>query len=405
MRNPFLNRGFLNQSLDHEHCQRILFTALRIARRNGLTPSGSLDGILKELRVLERYAGSSIYLLDPMEVDRLFRGVSLATYQTIQWLYVDRLGRSLTTVTQILRAMAEKAGMSALTSEAIWAIGVYLSEQRDKQIAVSVERSTNPWILTSLHLNDRVVLMDGSAQSLTIAMVIDSVNERVLSFRICSSNKQDVAHALAVYDALLLHRTPAQFAPAGLSWSLPNRLHIIDGTPPGLEVICRELDIVLELGETPPPLMNAIEAAWYNRPAELFTRHQFQLTFDTYLHRLHGFGPLRTRRQKNYEFAHLLGYNRDPAWQLSALRSLLPIHHATIEATGDVVLEGLHFDDNLLMLFPGMPVTVRYSEESEATAWVYLNSEILCEAKARELRRPDGTYRTRLPSRRSRFTD
>jgi len=58
-----------------------------------------------------------------------------------------------------------------------------------------------------------------------------------------------------------------------------------------------------------------------------------------------------------------------------------------------------------MMLFPGTPVTLRCSEQSEAIAWIYLNGEILCEAKARELRRPDGTYRARLPRGRSRFTD
>lgn len=51
----------------------------------------------------------------------------------------------------------------------------------------------------------------------------------------------------------------------------------------------------------------------------------------------------------------------------------------------------------LLTLFPNTPVTLRQSEHSEATTWIYLDGETLCEAKARELRRPDGTYRTRLP--------
>src|SRR5690242_10005463 len=124
MRNPFSNRGLLNQPLDHEHCQQILFTALRIANRNGLTPPGSLGYILDELRALEHYAGPSIYLLHPMEVDELFHDVTLATYQMVQKLYVDRLGRGLKMVTRVIDAMAEQAGVSLLAPEAIWAIGV-----------------------------------------------------------------------------------------------------------------------------------------------------------------------------------------------------------------------------------------------------------------------------------------
>jgi hypothetical protein len=115
--------------------------------------------------------------------------------------------------------------------------------------------------------------------------------------------------------------------------------------------------------------------------------------------------PLRAKRQSDREFAGLLGYNRDPAWQLPALRLLLPAHQSIINNQGEVEFDGLHFQDDLLTLFPNTPVTLRQSEYSEATAWIYLDDEILSEARARELRRPDGTYRTRLPSGRSRLTD
>jgi hypothetical protein len=72
-----------------------------------------------------------------------------------------------------------------------------------------------------------------------------------------------------------------------------------------------------------------------------FTEQRFRLTLDTYLSRLHGFGPLRTKRQRDREFAGLLGYNRDPAWQLPALRALLPVHQSIINNQGEVEFDGI----------------------------------------------------------------
>jgi hypothetical protein len=160
---------------------------------------------------------------------------------------------------------------------------------------------------------------------------------------------------------------------------------------------CRDLDILLERADSQPLLATTIASDWDAQTRATFTEQQFRLTFDTYLHRMHGFGPLRVMRQRNHEFAGLLGYNRDPAWQLPALRSLLPVHQATISAAGDVAFDGLHFCDDVLTLFPDMPITLRLSQQSAAAAWIYLDDEILCEAKARELRRTDGTYRSARP--------
>lgn len=99
-----------------------------------------------------------------------------------------------------------------------------------------------------------------------------------------------------------------------------------------------------------------------------------------------------------------MGYNRDPAWQLPALQ-LLPTDTGVIDAHGAVAWDGLHFADELLTLFPHTDVTLRLSQHSEATAWVYIDGAIVCEAKARELRRADATYRTRRPPGQSRLIE
>ena len=186
---------------------------------------------------------------------------------------------------------------------------------------------------------------------------------------------------------------------------IPARIRISGKLPLGLDIVCRDLGITLEMTETPLPLVQTIEATWNQYPTAVNTVQQFRQIFDTYLLQQHGFSPLRTKRQQDHTFGHLLGYNRDPAWQLPALRSLLPAHPATINQQGEVEFDGLHFQDDILTFFPTTAVTLRPSEHSEATAWIYLDGEILCEAKAHELRRADGTYRPRRPRGRSRFID
>lgn len=308
-------------------------------------------------------------------------------------------------ITRVIDAMAEQAGVSLLAPEAIWAIGVYLDERRAEQVAVDLTRTTSQWVLTSLHLNDCIVRRDSGEEHPTIAAVIDGLQSRVLAWRVTSPGRKETVCALAIYDALILQRKPGERVPSGLSWTVPERLYVNGDISSSLGLICCELGIVLEVTDVQLPLASTIETAWRDHTTAMFTEQQFRLTFDTYLHRVHGFGPLRTQRQRDREFAGLLGYNRDPAWQLPALRSLLPAHQSMINSEGKIEFDGLHFEDELLTLFPNTPVTLRQSEHSEATAWIYLDGEILCEAKARELRRPDGTYRTRLPRGRSRLTD
>jgi len=101
----------------------------------------------------------------------------------------------------------------------------------------------------------------------------------------------------------------------------------------------------------------------------------------------------------------LIGYNRDPAWQMPALRVLLPAYEGVVDAHGEVECEGMHYAADLLSLFCHQPVALRLSQHSEATAWVYLDGEILCEAKARELRRKDDTYRCEAKARELRRKD
>src|SRR5258708_455384 len=75
------------------------------------------------------------------------------------------------------------------------------------------------------------------------------------------------------------------------------------------------------------------------------------------------------------------------------LRAFLPQHPSAITAEGTVPFDGLHYTHELLLYWPGSPVTLCRSPYAEATAWIYLGEEILCQAQAQELRRHDGSYR------------
>ena len=117
------------------------------------------------------------------------------------------------------------------------------------------------------------------------------------------------------------------------------------------------------------------------------------MLFDNYIEKFSDHGPRLRRNWLEWDYSHLVGYNRDPAWQFPALRRLLPSHVSTIGDDGTVAYDGLHYENDLLAYWLGHGVTLRQSEASEAIAWIQLDGEILCRAVARELRREDGSYR------------
>jgi hypothetical protein len=126
---------------------------------------------------------------------------------------------------------------------------------------------------------------------------------------------------------------------------------------------------------------------------------RWAIVFDSYLNSRYGTSPLRAREQANHSFRHLIGYTSDPAALVPGLRVLLTPQEAEISQTGDILYDGLHYVHDLLVLFPEQSVLIRRSESTEAVIWVYLESEILCQAMARELARHDGSYRSQRIAR------
>lgn len=117
------------------------------------------------------------------------------------------------------------------------------------------------------------------------------------------------------------------------------------------------------------------------------------------MHKAYGYSPLRIHEERDRVYYHLVGYNRDPAWQCPALRYFLPLHSGVISDDGALFYDGLHYTDDLLVYWAGVHVTFRRSEQTEALIWVYLEGSMLRTALAQELRRRDGTYWSHRPGR------
>lgn len=396
--NPFNGKGWLDRPLDLETCQRIHFTALHNGAHSTTHAFPQVAEQLEELRAIEQYYGPSVYLAHPHTVETIFEGVTVKVYQRIQALYVDRLSRSVQMVIRILKTMAEQAGAPSLNPEAIWAICAYLNEIRREQIEVTVEYEEVIWALVLLDLGVQAWIPNNSIRQMSAVVVIDESHDHVIGFRLCEAAHWNSAICLALYDALAAQRSPAALTPAGLRWVLPQHLSVMAPIPTSLEQLGQAIGIDVSLLTKRVTLATVIEENWRHTAPEAVQLRQLRLTFDAYLRRMHNYGPLRRSEERDRTFRGRLGYNRDPAWQFPALRLLLPEHDAQIDEHNEITYGGLHYTDELLALFPGASVMLRSSLQNAATVWVYLDGEVLCEAHARELRRADGSYRSRRPS-------
>jgi len=395
--NPFRMTSAFNLPLKVETCQQIHADALRRTARNPeayVTPAGVP---VAELRARARRFGPQVYLAHPAEIERLFRGVTLSVYQEIESLYCSRLGRSWAVVYQILRAMALEAGIAPIDEEAVWAICMHLEELRAQRTAVTVERSSSTWWLAQLTLasstgtdsaNDR----EGTQQ--IAALVIDTEAPRALALRAGERQVETELSSLAIYDAIALERRPAPLGAAGLVWHVPSWLMVEKELPEDCQHGCRSLGVLVERATRELPLIEELRACWAEEQARrTIPPGRRALVFESVLNRVFGTSPQRAREEHERTLGHLVGYARDPADLFPALRAFLPAHAAMIGQDGEVAFDGLHYVDRVLSYWAGSPVEVKRSEQIEAVLWVYLQGEILCRARARELARRDGSYR------------
>jgi hypothetical protein len=398
--NPFLDTSSVNMPLQRDINQRIHYSALRAAMR-GLQPDELPDGISStQSRQRVRLGGPSVYIAHPLEIDRIFTGVTLAVYQTVETLYCDRLGRSVQMVSRILNAMADQARVPQIAHEAVWAICTYLNERREDSSDVTIERTEDIWRIAQI--SPSVYLRDGAAEYRPlITCVLNMSNPKVLAFRIADNGETNGDISLAIYDAIVSQRYPASEGAAGLAWKLPSKLTTEVDLMQDCQDTCERVGIPIEQANGPVPhLLKSLRGSWTrDLSGKPLRKDRFTVLFDNYLEKVCGYGPLREQERQEWKFIQRVGYNREPAWQFPALRQFLPAHPGTVTDDGAVAYDGLHYKNELLTYWPEHKVVLRRSESSEAVAWIYLDDQFLCQAMARELRRRDGSYRLNRPRR------
>lgn len=398
MSNPFLANSELNGQLQLELCQRIHFAALQSAaqgRFQNLPPTLNVG----EIKALAYIAGASAYLFHPKQVEAIFKGVTLGVYQEIDRLYCSRLGRSVEMISKILDAMAKEAQAKPVTFEAVWAICLYLDERRRSLADVTVKREEKGWWLFPVSPN--VWLKQRQSVALakpTLLSIVDAQTMGVLAFRVCTQESLEQASRLVIYDAIAAQRKPSTESRDGLIWFIPTRLETALVLEPDKVDICANLGIEVTDDDKRMSIIEDLQHSWWRDiSGRVLSENELAMFFDNYLYKSSGFSPLRSRTEMARECVNLNGYSKDPAGQFPALRALLPISTAFVDSAGRVRLDGLTYEDPLLRYWIGQEVQVRRSAHFEATAWIYVNNDVLCEAKARELQRTNGSYRANRP--------
>lgn len=397
--NPFLASSALNAPLHGDARAQIYYAALRGAARGRASESGMLPTgeSLDHLRRRMASQGVEGLLTDPSQLDDVFRGVTLAVYRAIRALYCSRMARSIDMVWEIIAALARHSGLDIqpIDYRAVWSICLYMHELRSRSVRVLMERAQGAWWLVVLKPHVHVTEPHrASPFAPHIVCIVDAARPRVLAFRIAAEETVLQSCSLALYDAIASQRQPAAQDPGELSWTLPSTLHSTATLSPEYRDAWKSIGISLSrtvdtgAGTPVAPLLNALQGKWErDLAAQVLPVPQFTAVFDNYLHRIHGHGPLRWKVDKDRTLAHLKGYSGDPAWHFPGLLNLLPTVAERISEDGTIEYEGLHYADPLLDYWSGHPVTIKQSEHDRTRAWIYVDSEVLCRAKARESNR------------------
>lgn len=381
-------------TIDLENCQVIHYQAIRAAMR-GIRLEAVPDSLQPvALQERARLDGAEAYLFHPAELEDIFTGVTLAVYRTMRSLYCSRLGLSIKMLWRILGAMAKAVGARAIAYEAVWALCLSLEESRRASLEVPIERGQDIWWLGQTTPNIALQEYEAPPYQPTIIWCVDVSKPRVLAFRIMPPEVADEHMPLVLYDSIVALSRPLERVTTGLLWHLPTQIATTVPLSSSHRTTCARGRIDVEETIAEPPLIQAVRERWERGVVGRTLRgRQCAGLLDTYLTRMHGYGPLRERELHAHQWRSLVGYNQDPAWQFPLLREFLPTMPSSVTEEGAVLYDGLHYAHDLLSYWPGQAVTIRRSAHMEAAAWIYLEEEILCLAYARELRRQDGSYR------------
>ncbi len=377
-----ISEGLLNTPLTIEMYQRIHATALQRTIR-GLHLHAVPDHIdVEQLKQLVARIGFDGCLIHPSDIEHIFVGVTPETYQTIRELYCSRLGRSIATVYRILQMLCQQERTPVPTYEAVWAICLYLEKRRRESVDVNVVRTTDAWWIGKLSPAVRIQVGKDAFYLPGIICIIDTHTQHTLAFRIAPLDTLAESIPLALYDAITAQRQPHPFTMAGLLWYLPQRIITEETLSPECSIICKRMGIQVESTTCTQPLLETLRDTWApGLDGRVLPRSQCAAILDSFLERIHGYGPVREGKRRDEAFAHAQGYNQDPAALFPLLRALLPEREGIITEDGLVIDGYLRYTDQLLRFWPRTQVTLRHSAHSTNIAWIFLEGEILCQAK------------------------
>jgi len=377
-----IGKGLLKTPLTVEMYQRIYATALQRSIR-GLHLHAVPNHIdVEQLKQLAFHIGFDGCLLHPSDAERIFAGVTLETYQTIQELYCSRLGRSIPMVYRILQMRRQQEKTPVPTYEAVWAICLYLEKRRRESVDVTVARTPGAWWIGKLSPTVRIPVEKDAFYLPGIFCILDTHTQHMLAFRIAPPDTQAESIPLVLYDAITAQRQPRPFTLTGLLWQLPRRIITEETLSPACLSICKRMGIQVEMTTRTQPLLEVLRNTWASGlDGRLLPRSQCAAILDSFLERIHGYGPVREGKRRDEAFAHAQGYNQDPAALFPLLRALLPEQEGIITEDGLVIDGYLRYTDELLRFWPGTQVTLRHSAHSTNIAWIFLEGEILCQAK------------------------
>ena len=394
--NPFAtSEVFLQTPLTEEMQQRIHALALRRAAQGYVSSAIPKRIDIEYLKHQIERGGPDVCFRHPTEVAEVFTGMTFAFYRAVETLYCTRIGRSIPMIWHILTAMAQKVGAAPVSYEAIWALCVFLERQRHASVDVSIERGQECWWIGKYTLDITLQEVNGCTKKHpSVLCVIDTTQPRVLSFQLASEETCEQHLSFALFTALLASRRPHRSALTGILWHLPKRIMTEMPLPSESTSACCRLGIVVEAAIESHSVSQMLQSVFLSHLAgQVLSVTQCERLLDRSLEKAFGHGPLRLQAQQSHDYAHLIGYAQEPDWLFPLLRVFLPRQFGTISSEGMIEYDNLHYADDLLPYFVNTSVTLRRSPYAEASLWVYVGQEILCLAKACELRRHDGTYR------------
>jgi hypothetical protein len=317
-----------------------------------------------------------------------FAQVTQPMAEMIETLYVSLLLRSVPTVEEILRRMAQSSGASALSLDVVTGVCCSFGRRRASILSNNpIQIQTTTW---RIGWQQTAVQVRTAHKTTTpfLLLVIDEATDNVLAFRSTQNCPCSADVLFALYDALVFSRQDR--------WCLhpPARLRVQQPLPS--EMIRAAKAWGIEVEEVTQHEFAFVQQWEQELTGRVLDPIQYLRIVDRACERACGYAPFLAKQQAARQAGWQMRLDDDPCRFLPSLRELLPAYDASVGRDGTLEWHGWHYrdiEDDVLRYWPHEAVTIRPSPMSEAVIWVYWDQDILCQAVAEELCHQDGSYR------------